>query len=363
MTDRHETTAWNKQAARLLRKKVDILRRQAIFLAPSRFQLSEAAWGRYAERLGRLLETGVPLLESLRFLAARGEQRQRALSLRLDRDLRAGRKLSESMRVAQAPLLILALVQAGEHNGDLAANLGRAAASCAERELWRKERRQAMAYPALLSVLLVCLTGFLFEFVIPRFADLYASMGVQIGPGPLLMFALARHDVWLLGLLALLTSVFLLAVRAARERLPLLRTYHRIDRTHQWAVTLGVLLEGGVPLLQALEIQAGLAMPRAQVEVSQRVRAGILRGQTLSNTLSRERLDDALVLSVQVAEATGDLGRALLTSAKELAQRRKRRMDMLLKLVEPLLLLIVGGFVGLVALFLFWPMLDLLQSI
>jgi type II secretory pathway component PulF len=267
------------------------------------------------------------------------------------------------MRAANAPLLVLALVQAGEHNGDVAANLGRAAVSCAEREQWRRDRLQAMAYPAFLSVLLVCLTGFLFEVVIPRFADLYAGMGVQVGSGPHMMFALARHDLLLLGMLSLVISAVLLALRAARDRLPILRTYYAIDRTHQWAVTLGVLMEGGVPLLQALEIQTGLALPRTHLEISRRISSAIRQGLALSAALSREPLDDALVLSVQVAEVTGELGQALLMSAKDLAQRRKRMMDMMLKWVEPLLLLLVGGFVGLVALFLFWPMLDLLQSI
>ncbi|MBL0387035.1 type II secretion system F family protein [Tumebacillus sp. ITR2] len=415
----HDASAWLKQAERLLRKKIDLLRirapaeskrtharnpvknffvrlipllqktmraclqmlqrnRRLVSLA-KRVQgkvkslrqmikerhdrLPEAAWGRFSEELARLLEGGVPLLEALAFLSNRGRQRQRDLSMKLSRDLREGQTLSESMRLAQAPLLVLALVQAGEHNGDLPGNLTRAAASCAQREAWRRERQQAMAYPAVLGVLLFCLIAFLFEVVVPRFADLYVGMGIPLGGATQLMFALARHDFLVLCAVFLIACLTFLTLRHVQERLPFLRQYHLLDRTHQWTVTLGVLIEGGLPLLQALEIQSNLALPPLSLSISQRTRTAILQGLPLSTALLHEPLDDTLILSVQVAEATGDLGRALLNTGVALATRRKQHMDLMLKLFEPVLLLIVGGVVGLVALFLFWPMLDLLQSI
>jgi type II secretory pathway component PulF len=74
-------------------------------------------------------------------------------------------------------------------------------------------------------------------------------------------------------------------------------------------------------------------------------------------------LDERLMLSVQVAEVIGDLSRALLAVERELATARKQMMNSLLKLMEPVLMIVAGTLVGLVALFMLWPMLDLLNSI
>ncbi|KEO82663.1 type II secretion system F family protein [Tumebacillus flagellatus] len=362
----HDVSAWLQQAERLLQKAKRMTEkaralRKTLHLADR--PLSEGTWGRFSEELGRLLEGGVPLLEALAFLAGRSERRVRELAEGMGGQLRAGNTLSESMHRERAPLLVLALVQAGEHNGDLAGNLARAAASCAQRETWRRERQQAMAYPFFLCLLLLGLLLFLFEVIIPRFADLYAGMGVHLGATTRMMFALGRHDFLVLtGLLAGAALLFF-TLRRCRRSLPVFRHYDLLDRTHQWTITLGVLVEGGLPLLQALEIQSNLALPADSTAVSKRVSSAIRQGFSLSTALLHEPFENSLLLSVQVAEATGDLGRSLLAAATDLAARRKQRMDLMLKMFEPLLLLVVGGFVGVVALFLFWPMLDLLQSI
>lgn len=329
----------------------------------SELRMTEGAWGGFAERLARLLDGGVPMLAALTFLERSGTRPQRLLSTYVRQGLETGKKLSDLVREVDAPLLMVSLLEVSEYNGDVAGNLKRASFSCRERDIWRKERRQAMLYPALLTMLVLILTGFLFEIVIPRFSELYEGMGVKVGVAPRMMFALARHDLLLLGVLLLSICGGVLLMRTRRDRFPLLGRLMKLERSHCLAVSLGVLLDGGMPLLQSLELQLNMSVPLDHKAIAQRVRDSVLQGDSLSVSLQREAIEEELVLAVQVAEATGDLGRALLASAKDMAERRKRMMDMLLKLMEPLLLLVVGGGIGLVALLLFLPMLDMLQSI
>lgn len=337
-----------------------------------RKRLDEASWGRLAERLARLLDGGVPLLDALSFLATRGKGKERRQSQEVDRNLREGRLLSQALVVGEAPLVICALVEVGEHNGDLAGSLFRSGEYCAERSRWRRESRQAMIYPCFVCAVLFFVSLFLFEAVIPRFADLYVGMGLKIAGGTRALISFAAFAPKGLGGVLVVGLALWLWKRFGRlpvgwgrlwQRLPFLRRWVLLDRTHEWTATLGLLLDGGLPLLQALDVQAQLPIKAENRAICERVLDRVLTGMTLGDALQQEELDDLLLLSVQVAEATGELSRALLAVERELATARKQWMNSLLKALEPALMIVAGGLVGLVSLFMLWPMLDLIHAI
>jgi type II secretory pathway component PulF len=338
-----------------------------------RNRLDEAAWGRFAERLARLLDGGVPLLEALSFLESRGNGKERALTIGTLQRLQQGRLLSQALMAEEAPLIIRALVEVGEHNGDLAGSLFRSGEYCAERAKWRKESRQALIYPFLVCIVLLFVSLFLFQVVIPRFADLYAGMGLKMAGGTrlLIAFAAIAPRLMVAGLCASVAlwlcwrylGTPLHRIRMLVQRMPGIRKWTVLDRTHEWASTLGLLLDGGLPLVQALEVQSQLPLRNGNRDICERVRERVVKGIALGDALQQETLDERLMLSVQVAEVTGDLSRSLLAVERELATARKTMMTTLLKALEPVLMIVAGGLVGVVALFMLWPMLDLLNSI
>jgi len=321
--------------------------------------------------MARLLDAGVPLLQALDFLAADGPYREAERTKAIYQALREGRRFSSVLQARGAPLMMQALVEVGESNGDLAGSLFRSADYCDERARWRKERRQAMSYPLLVVALLLVLCLFLFAVVIPRFAALYSGMGLEVGTGTRMLFQAAKAAP--LAILLLIPALVLVTVIAKRKpkiswlsaghRLPYIRRWLRVDRTHEWAATLGLLLDGGLPLVQALQVQAQLPLQPRNRETCARVRSRVLAGRPLGEALAEEDLDRSLALTVRVAEMTGDLSRSLLAAERELAERRRRMMNGLLKLFEPLLLLGAGLLTGAVALLMLWPMMDLLQTI
>ena len=112
-----------------------------------RRRLNEAGWARLAERLARLLESGVPLFEALGFLGRRGAALERTQATVIMQELSAGYPLSRAFVNGGAPLLMQTLVEVGEHNGDLPGSLFRSAAHAKDRLRWRRESVQAMLYP------------------------------------------------------------------------------------------------------------------------------------------------------------------------------------------------------------------------
>lgn len=335
-------------------------------------RLSEKMWGELAERLARLLDGGVPLLEALLFLGKRGPLNQRERAVFIAQTLQSGHSLSQILTESRAPLMMLTLVEVGEQNGDLAGSLFRAASYCRERVKWRQERRQAAAYPLLVGLILLAVTGFLLGNVVPRFADLYAGMGLEVAGGTQMLFWSSKQAPFLfLGSLISGGGCWLWLrhprVRSVMhgyvERLPVIRQWYRLDRSHEWAAGLGLLLDGGLPLIEALEVQAALPMRESNKQLCADVRDLVLRGRLPGGALEDQGLDEELVLAVQVAEATGDLSRTLLLAEKDLGERRKQFMDVWIKALEPILLGLCGLLVGGVALMLLWPMLDLLHRI
>lgn len=335
-------------------------------------QMNEAAWGRLAERLARLLDGGIPLLEALEFLEQRGLRREQRPAGEIRRLALEGMSLSQVVARLDAPLVMQALVGVGEHDGDLAGSLFRTATYCAERDKWRRESRQAMLYPLLVGVVLVALAVFLFAVVIPRFADLYEGMGVKAQGATQALFAMARQGRSM-GVIVVLLSLLVCAgigwgrkwkqVERFWSHAPLLNRWLKLEQAYEWTATLGLLLDGGLPLVQALEVQEQLPLRTQNRELCGRIREQVLDGRSLGSALKQETLDAAVALSIQVAEVTGDLSRALLAAERELAQRRREWMQKGLQLIEPLLLVSAGGMVGLVTLLMLWPMLDLIHSI
>ncbi|ARU63261.1 hypothetical protein CBW65_21475 [Tumebacillus avium] len=360
--------AWNALASRL---RAGDRRTGAVM----RKRLDVAAWGAFAGRLARLLDGGVPLLEALAFLAVRSSAKERTWLQELQVRLQEGHPLSDSLKRGDAPLMMQALVEVGEHGGDLAGSLFRSADYCTEQVKWRRERRQAMLYPLLVGAVLLLLSLFLFSVVVPRFAALYAGMGLEVRGATRVLFGMIDLFPTLLGA-ALASGGAGMVWKRSRKRgkgtysvlnrlrkVPFLRRLLLVERTHEWVATLGLLLDGGVPLLQALQVQERLPLREENRTACVRIREKVLLGSPLGEAIAGEQLDAALPLAIGVAEVTGDLSRALLAVERELAEQRKQMMSLLIKGLEPILILIAGLFVGLVALLMMWPMLDLIQTI
>ena len=147
-------------------------------------------------------------------------------------------------------------------------------------------------------------------------------------------------------------------------RLPLVGNLHRRLAVSRWSRTLGTLLSGGLPLLQALEISQGVVGNRLLSQTLGQARERIREGEEMSHSLKQSALFPSVLLEmVGVGEKSGDLGKMLEKVASTLETEVEAELRSLLSLLEPVMILIMGVGVGFIALSILLPILEMSQIV
>jgi len=335
----------------------------------------------FSQELAALLRAGLPLVQSLAMLAER--QRDERFKGHLERvveRVRSGGELSQAFAELgdAVPPLFASALRAGERTGDLERVLLRVVRYFKLVLDARKKVYTALVYPSVLLGLSLAMLGVMALYVVPRFRLFYEAM--DLAELPLLTrltlgtaTALRDQLPWLaLGLffaapLAVRwarTTPGELALARLRLALPALgRVFHGFA-VSEFCRSLSTLLAGGLPLVQALDIAVG-AVGNAWVRHRLRPLLDRVReGAALHVALAETGVAPAVVLDmVQVGESTGALD-ALLTHASEfLDEEVETRMQRLLQLIEPLLLVVVGGLVAVLLVSVYLPIFSALSRI
>lgn len=315
-------------------------------------------------QLALMLRSGLTLLHALDTLSR--EASLPALGAccgRLAAAVQAGRPLSQALEAEQRllPPLVARLVKTAEATGELDQAFDRAAEFIDRRAALRAQLVTSLTYPAIVVLAATGVFWFLTTQVVPKFASFLAQRRVALpwttqrlmdlsgfltSYGPALLWALA-------GLVAVLAAAWRTeGGRRALERCALaipgvggvLEAAAMVHITR----TLGLLLKSGLPLLEALQTLSSSASLRCYGDVLARARERVVAGATLAASL-QDRLIPPLGLQVvAVGEETG----ALEEVVRELSEFYDRRLQQLVRtlssLVEPALLVVVGGMVGFV---------------
>ncbi|MBL8305641.1 MAG: type II secretion system F family protein [Rubrivivax sp.] len=354
------------------------LKRATVVARPTGFALDDEA---FARDLGLMLASGLPLIEALGTLR---ERSQRGLAAVLDevvRHLRQGESLSAALEASAAvrPAL-LAAVRSSETSGDLPDALARYARHAARVRELRSRLQSALLYPALLMTVSLGVVVFLLGFVVPRFAGVLESGGGDLPLMTRWMIAVGRGvrglpaEVWLGLLLLLVWGVFELigAWRAGQltrrlvelgARVPLLRELLAAFGHAQFVRSTGMLVRSGTPVLRAMGLCAELLVhvDRRKLERALTLAAA---GAPLASTLHEQGLLDGLGFRVlRVAERTGELANALERLAEVQDQALERTLERVGRLVEPLLMLLIGLVIGGIVVLMYLPIFQLAASL
>jgi type IV pilus assembly protein PilC len=335
----------------------------------------------FTQELGALLRAGLPLLQSLTMLAERQRDPHfRSVLERAHDRVRGGAELSDALaELGDAfPPLYASAVRAGERTGDLELVLGRLVRHFRLVLDARKRVYSALVYPAVLVALALGLLAIMALYVVPTFRTFYAAM--DLAELPLLTrwtmgvtAALRNQLPWALPALLVASPFFLRWARTpsgrhwlgrARLTLPVLGpVFHRFAIS-EYTRSLATLLAGGLPLVQALEI-ATQAVGNAWMVSKLRPAIGRVReGQALHVALGETgEVPDVALDMVQVGEATGALDQMLANASDFLDEEVETRMQRLLSLIEPALLLVVGGLVAVLLISVYLPIFSALSRI
>ena len=332
----------------------------------------------FSQELLALLEGGLTIVESLDVLHEK-ESRPAIKSLYglIARGLAEGKSFSGCLADLPqifAPLYV-GMVQSAEKTSGLTGALARFIDYQTRLDAVRGRIISASIYPAILMVVGLGVIGFLGTYVVPRFASVYHGTGRSL---PLMSswllawgnFAGAHAKELTVGFLVALAAAFF-ALRASSARgglgralrhVPFLAERIRIYELTRLYLTLGMLLEGGLPITQALQLARGALPPHLRIELDAATRE-IVNGESLSDAFERAGLTTPVAARfMRVGEQSGRLGEMLNRSARYYDGEISRWIERFTRTFEPLLMTAIGLIVGLIVVLLYMPIFDLAGS-
>lgn len=274
------------------------------------------------------------------------------------------------------PDIYIATVHAAERSGNLPEALARFVAYQLQFDAIRKKLISAAIYPCMLLVVGGLVTLFLLGYVVPKFSVVYESSGREIPwmSQMLLGFGqtLAAHPLLCAGALAAVVGavVFGIANRAMRMalvlrllRLPVLAGKAAEFRLARFYRALSLLLHAGIPLHKALAMVGPMLLPAQQEQLAQ-ARRSVQEGMPFSTALEQAGMATPVAQSLlKVGENTGRLGDMLERSAKFHDEEFARWVDWASRLLEPLLMTIIGVVIGGVVVLMYMPIFELAGSL
>ena len=333
----------------------------------------------FSQELLALLEAGLNLTEALSTLHSKERHvGVRAVLGAVLHALNEGRSLSDVLAQAPQhfPVVYVATVRASERSGNLAQALARYISYQIQFETIKKKLISAAIYPCVLLLVGGLVTLFLLGYVVPRFSVVYESSGRDMPwlSAALLAFGqgIAHHGQLALAGLVLLLGALAWGLCQARGRawvmgqvlrLPWLARRADAFRVARFYRALSLLLAAGTALPRAMSMVAGLLGQQQQTRLLQ-CRLAVEQGQAFSKALVDAGLASAVAESlIKVGERSGQMAEMLERTARFVDDEFARWVDWASKLLEPILMLLIGLVIGTVVVLMYMPIFELAGSL
>lgn len=329
-----------------------------------------------ARQLATLLHAGLPLDEALASICAHDDlSRMQGIVSRLRDRIMAGGDLADGL--AEFPRVFsstfVTMVRAGEASGTLELVIERFAEHIEQQVALVRKVQATLAYPILMLFVGIGVVIFLLTFVIPKVTQIFSDMGRALPVPTQILLAVSdgiRSGWWIILLLALCIMLGIWRMRRTERgkryahrlllRLPGIAGIYRPLIVGHMTRTLGMLLKNGVTLLKALHIVKSVADNKLMAQAVQNMIDGVQAGRDLS-----EFMDDPLVFPplsrqmVAAGERSGQLGEMLLWVANDSENRVASRLQVVTSLMEPVMILLLGGIVGFVVIAIILPIFEM----
>lgn len=333
----------------------------------------------FSQELLSLLDSGLSLIEAIEALAEKEQQSEaRTVLTQVKAALYEGLPLSNALERFPAifPALYVALIRSSERTGDMVQALSRHVAYQAQLDAVRKKIVTASIYPVLLIVVGGLVMLFLLGYVVPRFSGIYESSGADLPWMSRMLLnwgqLLQAHgrEAFLTFVIAMAVTAYGLSRPALRRALmskvwqiPALGETLRIYQLARFYRTLGMLLRGGIPLVTAMQMVASLLQPALRAALML-VERDVREGKALSQAMEQHGMTTTIaVRMLRVGERTGQMGEMLERIGIFYDEEIARAVDWFTRLLEPLLMIIIGLVVGLVVVLMYMPIFELAGNI
>jgi len=318
----------------------------------------------FTQQLATLLEAGLPLDVSLNTLVELSKKGKfQALVRKLLEDVHAGVAFSDSL--AKHPRVFskmyVRMVRSGEASGNLNVVLSYLSEFLERSQRLREEIVSALIYPILISLVSIGAISILITTVVPRFATIFENMGQNLPVTLSILIALSNgiKYYWWAGPPALLGGVLLyrrllsnpeirLTLDRWKLKIPLVGAFIQGKEVSRFSRTLGTLIAGGVPLLQALLIVREVVENTFIASHIRNISERITQGQSISRPLGEGKVFPPLaVRMLAVGEEAGKLVEMLFKIANIYDEEIRRTLNRFIRLIEPMIIVVMGLVVGL----------------
>ena len=334
-----------------------------------------------ARQFATMTSSGLSLLRSLAILEEQTPNSRLATALRdVRRDVEAGTSLSGALAKQDRifPRLMIALIAAGETGGFLDQALDRIAVNFEKDANLRAKIKSAMTYPMLVVGFSILMLIAVLVFIVPVFEHMFANLGGKL-PLPTRILVTLSHQIWWILPLAVAALVaaaswfrkklhddpaWRLGFDRFKLRLPVFGTLFAKIAISRFSRNLGTLLHVGVPVLQALDIVGATTGNAVIAEAMNDVKRAVRDGQTMSGPLERHPIFPSMVTNMmQVGEETGQMS-AMLDKVSDFYDHEvETATESLTAAIEPIMVVVMGGLIGVMVVCLYLPMFTIYQHI
>lgn len=331
-------------------------------------------------QLATLIGSGLPLLRSLRVLK---EQRKGAavdVLEKVSQDIESGALFSEALakHPASFPKIYVSMVKAGEAGGALETVLTRLAEFMEKEAKLKGKIKSAMAYPAVIVVVATGILTFIMIKIVPTFIQIFEDMEAGSLPGPtLLLMKISDLFVqrWYI-LVAFLMALFIMFkimnrikvtkfyVDKVKMRMPVFGPVISKTIVARFARTFATLITSGVPILQSLMIVRDTTGNEVVSKGINDIRNRVREGEGIAGPMLRAKVFPSMVTNmVAVGEETGQMDAMLERIAEAYDAEVDAAVAAMTSMIEPLLIVFMGGIVGFIVISLFLPLIKLAMGI
>jgi len=333
----------------------------------------------FCQQFAAILEAGVPLSQGLEIMSQQSEdKRLKEVLLDVHQKVQTGRSLTDSFKDHPSRFsdLFFSMLQSGELAGTLSTSFTRLGVNYEKDNAVSRKLKNAMIYPSVLAVVAIAVIWLMMTQIIPRFTGIFESAGASLPKITQMMINFSdfvgKNGVFILGvlLIIILIRITLKSKKGRFEwdklklRLPVFGKLITKVVAARFTRTLSTLFGAGVSLTSALESTAH-ALGNAYVEQGvMEVAENVRQGRSLASTIDGLKIFPPMVVHMtRIGEESGSLETMLNSTAEFYDQEASDAITRMMALMEPAIILVLGGIVLFIVLSIFLPMLNMMNLV
>ncbi len=335
----------------------------------------------FSRQIATMMKSGVPIVQSLEIIAQGNKNpAMKKMVNNLRNDIGGGSSIYEAMSLypIQFDDLYRNLVRAGEASGVLETVLETIANYKENIESIKGKVKKALFYPAAVIAVAIIISAILMIFVVPMFKEAFSSFGADLPAFTNLVFGISDYFVkyfWLIGMIvaAIIGGFIYTYKRSAPLRTAVDRTMLKIpvigDLLHKSAIsrfarTLAVTFKAGVPLVEALDSVAGATGSRIYEQAVRKIQEDVAVGYPVNVAMKQVGLFPHMVVQMTaIGEEAGALDTMLFKIAEFYEEEVNNTVDSLSSLIEPMVMVVIGGLVGSIIVAMYLPIFKLAATV